>query len=1218
MGAWGISKERKATSRKKAPVPAAKVNADAVAGAAPASQKLIKDDNRRIIPTTDWVSKVDKAQLDALSTAQTLSVSHFYNGLVKLRDSFSKQVFLPAPQDHLPPELTGVLQLPDGRPANGIAVTILQFTDANNANVNIAQSTVTDLKGNFKLINLPNSPLTDNTAITLQFRGGNGSENRTFTASSIIPLGIIGNVSLRLALTSLPQSVVAGLEDIVSGLSTVEPEPERPGTIENPITVTLGDEGCPITFNNDLPIERFRYSILVRLVEPRTSVLTETLVIRRAGDDRMFLSALRNRAWTNIPGTQRSFTERVPVDQPISVDGFRDRVIGNVNGVISDEETVPMAGTLGLGYVVHLAQQWKYTGLSLGDLLYSLPLAPGEQQRIAVFEQRQTLATTEFESLDFDEQQSQRQQSDSSTQAVFNSAFSESVRGASSFSTHADSSSWGVAGGVGLAIGPLMLGVGAGGGGGSSSSGGSSSNSLDGSRNYVSTASSQAHNSIEREAAARRHAQRTGIRLASATDIEQVTTKVITNNNRIHALTMQYWEVIRHFDVGTSVDGVTLVCFVPLEVVRFLPPGASLTLIESDIQTRPQILYRYGQLLKHPDILRRWLPVQYRGGLNILEEFVANPRAVPSFNSTTEDIIHIRLTGSFLPFEDVYVEVLTRRGTRLGPVRLSGSIPLLPDVTNDPTHAFTSKTQLMAELQKRRQPDQDILLAADITLPNWINPDDVVGFQLTRRFHTFYYQLAPVPTDPIQQLIGSGNISGILPIFSLFQERLQVQLNGVILTPDMLERELGGPSIWGFSAEIIGPPTETYASNFISSSARLPLPADGYPIAAQPVRPLLKFNELLKIEQMLQHVVRNTVSYSRAVWMSLTPEERAIMLEGFTIGVPADGITDETQHVPLLNCVANQVLGFYGNAMIMPFNIPAEVAIRVGIEGPEDNGSSRPFTTAEVQNALTHFHRTGFSSPISHIALPTRGVIGEAVLGKCPSAEKIDLTRFWNWGDSPIPQAADIAGNILNKGSTLVGATAPSTLTGLPTMITNVNSPAADSTEALKALIAGQNTKDLPDITGMQELATLQGKTLDTAEKARADALAKAQSLATEGLNKASEILKARTEATKAAETERKAAEAEAQKTRTTQLQSGVSNMRTNAASYLAAADGKPSQDAADSFARQIVQQVFGTQGVPIDIASTLFNDYRRFQTGNTGPLTRGSTAFLKALGVQS
>ena len=84
-----------------------------------------------------------------------------------------------------------------------------------------------------------------------------------------------------------------------------------------------------------------------------------------------------------------------------------------------------MAGTLGLGYVVQLAQRWAPAGLSLGDLVYSLPLAPGEQQRVAVFEQRQALSTAELETLDFDEQQRQSQVSDSSTEAVFNSAFAE-------------------------------------------------------------------------------------------------------------------------------------------------------------------------------------------------------------------------------------------------------------------------------------------------------------------------------------------------------------------------------------------------------------------------------------------------------------------------------------------------------------------------------------------------------------------------------------------------------------------------------------------------------------------------------------------------------------------------------------------------------------------------------------------------------------------------
>lgn len=98
--------------------------------------------------------------------------------------------------------------------------------------------------------------------------------------------------------------------------------------------------------------------------------------------------------------------------------------------------------------------------------------------------------------------------------------------------------------------------------------------------------------------------------------------------------------------------------------------------------------------------------------------------------------------------------------------------------------------------------------------------------------------------------------------------------------------------------------------------------------------------------------------------------------------------------MPLLNCVANEVLGFYGNCMILPFSITAALAAQLGQD--ETGGESEPLTTGAVQEALTRFHKEAFSSPTSHFTLPTRGVLGEAVLGHCPSAEKIDLTHFWS------------------------------------------------------------------------------------------------------------------------------------------------------------------------------------------------------------------------------
>ena len=60
-----------------------------------------------------------------------------------------------------------------------------------------------------------------------------------------------------------------------------------------------------------------------------------------------------------------------------------------------------------------------------------------------------------------------------------------------------------------------------------------------GSRDFVSSASQDFHSRLSREATANRRSSRTGIRLATSAETQTVTTKVITNNNHCHALTVQ-------------------------------------------------------------------------------------------------------------------------------------------------------------------------------------------------------------------------------------------------------------------------------------------------------------------------------------------------------------------------------------------------------------------------------------------------------------------------------------------------------------------------------------------------------------------------------------------------------------------------------------------------------------------------------------------------------
>ena len=173
------------------------------------------------------------------------------------------------------------------------------------------------------------------------------------------------------------------------------------------------------------------------------------------------------------------------------------------------------------------------------------------------------------------------------------------------------------------------------------------------------------------------------------------------------------------------------------------------------------------------------------------------------------------------------------------------------------------------------------------------------------------------------------------------------------------------------------------------------------------------------MESLLQHVASETLHYSQAVWSSLSDDERVMMLEQYTINMDfgkefesEDENTGNNRQnvrktdvidIPLLNCVnVKKLLGFYGNCMLLPFTYPQSLAKRLGK------------TAVEIQESLYRYHTNSFRAPTTTISLPTDGMIGEAVLGETNVSEEIDLTRFWNWQDSPIDKMT-IDSSYLNR-----------------------------------------------------------------------------------------------------------------------------------------------------------------------------------------------------------
>jgi hypothetical protein len=1035
------------------------------------------------------------------------SAANLYLGMAEVRGSLLELGKTLAART-APPRLIGVVQQPDGTAAEHVQV---QF---NPATLGSKQPTVTVNTDNTGALDLPlpkGMLLPAGSSIELKVQGSNSGATVQIPAAQIAANGLIGAVVLPQFVNPLPVSILAALQNLVPPTDSATPSPPPTNQPQLPV-IKVGDgDDCMLAYGMNNSVDKFPFGVFYRLVEPRASIVSQARTFTiddklqvflpnyassykseyiRAEEPREFVAGALP---ASPPGVldegQVTYIDRVPVEQPISVDGFRDQLMGlEDNGFFSEDETRPMAGTLGLGYVLWMAQRWTFQGLTLGDLVYSLPLAPGEQQQIAVFERTDTARVSESEFFTEAQSLQQRATADTSTRATFDSAFEESIRGRSSFQAESDSSSWG---------GSLII---VSGGGGSSSSSGSSTQSLEGQRNTSQQAAQTTHSAAESQAAARRSAARTGIRIASTSESQQVTTKVITNHNHTRALTVQYWEVQRLYEVTTAIDGLTLTVLIPLQVIRFMPPGQPATLsTTAQVNSRAAVLARYATIIKHGDVLAQALPRRYRHGMNTLLQFAADPTAqVEPFGGAAQDVIEFSLSGTFVPFEDVTITAVSDRQTRVGPVKLAN--PLSPP----PADTLTSREQLLEWFTEHRNGTPTAFTGA-LALPPSMNRSNIVGFEISRSFRQVSYTLQ---TPEMAQLSGLVGLFGIATGLEQILESTLVPGSSarqtVYLTPRDLENALNGPQLYNFTATIkeIGPPQPLPQEQYASESLLgVELPPQPYPVPARQLAPVLRYNDLLEIERMAQHVVRNTMTFSRAVWASMSPDERAVLLEAYTIGVPPGGIEDASQMVPLLNCVENRVLGFFGNSMIMPFVIPQALAQGDEIEGEQVD-------PANIHEALLAYQVAAFTPPKSIVALPTRGVLGEAVLGNCPSAEKIDLTRFWNWQDSPADVAPTISPVTLptTTPSPAAALTAPNSLTNLPSLINNVlTAPTPDNTllSALAQAAAAQKDFD-SSLTGGKELASLLTNAQTTANAARADALKttkelRAQAMATAG-----------------------------------------------------------------------------------------------------------------------
>ncbi len=845
-----------------------------------------------------------------------------------------------------------------------------------------------------------------------------------------------------------------------------------------PSVKLMGNEDSVIRLSTDtVPSRVFNYSMLQRLVEPEI-----------------------------FPKAEDKGSGRKTLNRPLDIEDFKQQLYITPN----DEKPYPQMSSLGIGYILNMHQAWVPDGFALGTLLYSAVLAPGEEQRLIVRENKHRYSLSDKSSGTDAVSENYAISQEDDTTAAFNYAVNQLSKANSHYSYSADTSSYGGGFGVGAIFGPVAIMGGFSGGSSEASGRGSSSARQSNAHNEASNAAQNFQHSIK--SASDRISQSKRISMQSATSevSDSVATKIIANHNHSHAMTIQYWEVMRRYRMETCIDSVDLVLFIPLKLIRFLPQNQSYQLHKGETQSfdKNKFNKRYGTLLKYANSLKSGLPHKHRVGLNLIKQYAAHPNWSMEELEKKDRTLTLEFNSNLLSCDDITVSLVLKHGKGV----------IAPDVEyeriqlNEQIETSRELKQEIRDIRNNPTPKQLKKVKCTFSIPaNLVNDDfshirvnysceglNYILFQngksLAKNGKTAqeeyehlmhkYWDSVKDRDDTAADLRKMEYIKSILP-------EAFVKPN-VTLSPREVKK-LGLPTIRNVSLKFNAQEllSTSLSSSTLNTYSNITINAN---------HGTLRYADFQKMEALLHHVASETLHYSKVVWSGLSADERVMLLEQYTINMDFTNMAgiasgddsenneyseDNTVDIPLLNCVnVKRLLGFYGNCMLLPFTYPKELAKKLGK------------TSFEVQGALYRYHSNNFRAPTTTISLPTDGMIGEAVLGETNVSEKIDLTRFWNWKDSPIDKM-NIDSSYLNSSDYLAGKKTKD-ISALN--LQGATAPNAVTVPDLISALVNKQAPNFKDITGLDQLKDVLNEGTKSAAAGRDNVISASTDLAKSAL----------------------------------------------------------------------------------------------------------------------
>lgn len=606
------------------------------------------------------------------------------------------------------------------------------------------------------------------------------------------------------------------------------------------------------------------------------------------------------------------------------------------------------------GATLRYSQSWTPRAVALGQLLHSLPLAPGESTRLTVVDWlRRVAASTEEEQT----------QSERLTSALSNStAISEVTRAVAREFQSGDSVAASTSMTTSASTPGLVSLIGVQGSAGATFGAATTYSTSYGSRAVSASALQSIDARSQQNSALARTKRAAIVSEVRESESESINTRMVVNQNHMHSLSVQYFEVVQTWETVTRLDAVERCIFIPMKLVnlaneqvlrRYLPILVDAAL---DRQTRDLLLR-----LRHTVVLQFPFDRFAAAALDVVRAELGT--AVDGTTGDGQVVVRLPFGLAASVEKRLRLQQLESQvGELRGAIRAEGDAAVHSRLVEGYDPAGLARYEIDREALVRGVA-WDPAQVAKVTLQLADGTTLEVAEPLSR---------APSEDPPEQAGLGAG-----VPIVRLRTLGASVTAaSGINPSDHELVRlwllvELRGRRMW-------------LDMSFITSRSR-----------ATDVT-VLENHAPIDVEALTSRLMAAQLHYSQAIWMRADRHALLMQLAPYVCEIAGTTIRVVEWMDPVPVSVA-------GNYVAFPFTYEAD-----------DEWKS--WKARELDASLPK---------VSLVPLPTGGVFAEAVLGEFNSAEKLDATRFWKWQESPIPHLAPEIAPVAAGEHTRIGAPVP-------------------------------------------------------------------------------------------------------------------------------------------------------------------------------------------------